>query len=164
MKKPYLHIISISIVAVGLTFIAFLYWSQPRSLAEVTIKGSVAIGTYSIDKAEFERGLTLFRSEDFVGSRVAFDRADPEKRDAATQFYVAYSYYRQGWGRISNDDAMFAEGLKAVDRVIAIDANFRSTDSTLMMRTASELKKEFEEGLKLTVDDLNPLKLTRERK
>ncbi len=164
MKKPYLHIISISIVAVGLTFVAFLYWSQPKTLAEVTTKGSVAIGTYSIDKAEFDRGVSLFRTEDYIDSRIAFDRADPEKRDAATQFYVAYSYYRQGWGRVSNDDALFTEGLKAVDRVIAIDANFRSSDATLTMRTASELKKEFEEGLKLTVDDLNPLKLTRERK
>lgn len=164
MKKPYLHIISISIVVVGLTFIAFLYWSQPKTLAEVTTKGSVAIGTYAIDKAEFERGVSLFRSEDYIGSRIAFDRADPEKRDAATQFYIAYSNYRQGWGRISNDDAMFAEGLKAADRVIAIDANFRSSDAALTMRTPSELKKEFEEGLKLTVDDFNPFKLTRERK
>ena len=164
MKKPYLHIISISVVAVGLTFIAFLYWSQPKTLAEVTTKGSVAIGTSSTDKAEFDRGVSLFRAEDYIGSRVAFDRADPEQLDALTQFYVAYRYYRQGRGRISNDDAMFAEGLKAADRVIAIDANFRSTDATLTMRTATELKKEFEEGLKLTVDDLNPLKLTRERK
>ena len=164
MKKPYLHIISTAIVAIGLTFIAFLYWSQPKTLAEVTTKGSVAIGTYSIDKTEFERGVSLFRTEDYIGSRVAFDKADPEKRDAATQFFVAYSYYRQGWGRVSNDDALFTEGLKAADRVIAIDANYRSTDSTLTMRAASELKAEFEGGLKLTPSDFNPLKLTRERK
>ena len=40
----------------------------------------------------------------FPPARAMFDEADPEKRDGRTQFYIAYSFYRQGWGRFSNDD------------------------------------------------------------
>lgn len=161
MKEKHIHILGIVIVAFGLTFVAFLYWSQPRSLAEVATKGSVAIGTYEVNKKEFDAGVAAFRQDQFVTARSAFERADPEKRDAATQFYVAYSYYRQGWGRVSNDDEAFKSGLKAVSRT---DPNFRSTDADLQMKTAAELRFELEEGLKLTASDFNPLKLTRDRK
>jgi glutamine cyclotransferase len=164
MKEKYIQILGIAIVLVGSAFITFLYWSEPRSFAEVATKGQVVIGTYTIDQAEFERGLAAFRSQDFAGSRAAFDRCDPEKKDANVQFYVAYSYYRQGWGLVSNDDQLFSLGAAAVARVIAIDPNFRSTDPSLQMRTASELKTEIDEGLKITPSDFNPMKLTRERK
>lgn len=161
MKEKHIQILGILVVAFGLTFIAFLYWSQPRTLAEVATKGSVAIGTYEVNKTEFDAGVAAFRQDQYVAARAAFERADPEKRDAATQFYIAYSYYRQGWGRVSNDDALFQSGLEAANRV---DSNFRSTDANLQMKTPAELKFEFEEGLKLTTSDFNPMKLTRERK
>ena len=164
MNEKLIQILGIVLIFAGFAFTAFLYWTEPRSLAEVTTKGQVAIGTYEINKDEFVRGLTFFRADDFIGARIAFDRADPEKRDATTQFYVAYSYYRQGWGRLSNDDSLFKPGLDAVNRVIALDANFRSGDETLTIKTASELKNEMEEGLKITPSDFNPMKLTRERK
>lgn len=164
MNQKYIHILAIAITVAGLAFIGFLYVSEPRSLAEVTTKGQVALGTYEINKEEFAAGLNAFRAEEYAGARLAFDRADPEKRDAATQFYIAYSYYRQGWGRLSNDDALFSSGLTAADRVIAIDPKFRTTDEALLTKTATELKTEFEEGLKLTPSDFNPMKLTRERK
>lgn len=161
MKEKHIQILGIAVVAFGLAFITFLYWSQPRSLAEVATKGSVAIGTYEVNKAEFDAGVAAFRQDQFVAARVAFERADPEKRDATTQFYIAYSYYRQGWGRVSNDDALFQSGMESINRV---DPNFRSTDSDLQMKTPDELKYELEAGLKLTASDFNPMKLTRERK
>ena len=164
MKEKYIQILGIVLTVVGFVFIAFLYWTEPRSLAEVTTKGQVALGTYQINKGEFERGLADFRNDKFPDARAAFDRADPEKRDATTQFYVAYSYYRQGWGRVSNDDTLFKPGLDTINRVIAIDPNFRSTDETLGMKTPAELKNELEEGLKITPSDFNPMKLFRERK
>ena len=105
-----------------------------------------------------------FRKDEFIAARAAFDRADPEKRDANTQFYVAYSFYRQGWGRLSNDDTLFAAGLDTVTRVIAIDPNFRSADDSLGIKAPAELKNEFEEGLKITPSDFNPMRLMRERK
>jgi hypothetical protein len=164
MRERYIHILSIAIVLTGFAAVTFLYWSEPRSLAEVATKGSVAIGTYAVDRAEFERGLAAFRAESFAEARSAFDRADPEKRDALAQFYVAYSFYRQGWGTFTNDDALFRSGIEAANRVTAIDPNFRVNDPTLGMKTPAELRAELEEGLKITIDDLNPLKLTRERK
>ncbi len=164
MNEKYIQILGIVVTVVGFGFIAFLYWTEPRSLAEVTTKGQVALGTYEINKAEFDRGLAAFRNDKFPDARAAFDRADPEKRDATTQFYVAYSYYRQGWGRVSNDDTLFKPGLDTVNHVIAINPNFISTDESLGMKTPAELKNELEEGLKITPSDFNPMKLLRERK
>ncbi|MBK6749966.1 MAG: hypothetical protein IPG67_08150 [Acidobacteria bacterium] len=164
MNQKYIHILSIALVIAGSAFITFLYWAEPKTLAEVTTKSSVIIGTYEINKTEFDQGLASFRQDKFPDARAALERADPEKRDAATQFYVAYSYYRQGWGRVSNDDDLFKLGLAAVERLIAANPSFRTTDATLLIKTPAELKNEFEEGLKITPDDFNPMKLTRERK
>lgn len=164
MKARYIQILSIVITAAGLAFIGFLYWTAPRTLAEVSAKGAVAIGTYEVNKAEFQTGLTSFRADSFPLARAAFERADPERRDAATQFYIAYSYYRQGWGRLSNDDTLFKPGLEAADRAIALNPQYRSADESLTIKTPIELKTELEEGLKITPSDFNPMKLTRERK
>lgn len=175
MKEKYIQVLGIVLTAVYGVFIAFLYLVEPKSLEEVsskarttiesaTTKGQVIIGTYEIDQAKFNEGLQAFRQDNFLVARDNFEKADLEKRDARTQFYIAYSYYRQGWGRVSNDDALFKEGLEAVGRVIALDNNFRSDDANLQLRTPVELKNEFEEGLRVTADDFNPLKLARDRK
>jgi hypothetical protein len=164
MKDKYLHILSIVLVLTGFVSIIFLYGTEPRSFAEVTTRGQVVLGTYAIDKVLFDQGLASFRLDEFIAARSAFDRADPEKKDARTQFYTAYSYYRQGWGRVSNDDALFNAGLEAVNRSIAADPNFREPDPNLGLKTAVELKNELEEGLQITASDLNPFKLIRERK
>jgi glutamine cyclotransferase len=164
MNERYIQILGIALTAAGFAFIAFLYLTEPRSLAEVTTKSQVALGTYSIDKNAFEQALASFRKDEFIAARAAFDSADPEKRDADTQYYIAYSYYRQGWGRLSNDDTLFAASLDAVNRVIAIDPNFRSADETLGIQAPAELKNELEEGLKITPSDFNPMRVLRERK
>lgn len=164
MRPPYIHIASLLIAAVGLTLIVFIYSTQPKNLTEIATKSSVAIGTYTIDRKEFENGIAAFRRDEFEAARAAFDRSDPEKRDAAVQFYIAYSFYRQGWGRVSNDNDLFTKGLAATEQVIKLDPNYRSTDAELVMKTPIELKAELEDGLKITVSDFNPLKLTRERK
>jgi hypothetical protein len=175
VKEKYIQILGIVLAAVYAVFIAFLYVAEPKTLEEVstkarttiesaTTKGQIIIGTYEIDQAKFNEGLTAFRQDNFLVARDGFEKADPEKRDAKTQFYIAYSYYRQGWGRVSNDDALFKQGLEIVNRVIMLDNNFRSDDANLQLRTPVELKNEFEEGLRVTADDFNPLKLARERK
>lgn len=164
MGVRHLQAASIILVTLSLVFIAFVYWTEPKNLAEVATKGSVAIGTYQIDRAQFDAGIAAFRQERFAEARAAFDRADPERRDAATQFYIGFSYYREGWGRVSNDDTLFTAGLGVANRLIAIDPNFRTSDPALGIKTAVELKNEFEEGLKITASDFNPMKLTRERK
>jgi glutamine cyclotransferase len=164
MKDKYIHILSIVLVTIAFGFVVFLYTTEPRTLAEVTTRGQVVLGTYAIDQTLFDQGLANFKRDEFIAARSAFDRADPERRDAKTQFYIAYSYYRQGWGLVTNDDDLFKAGVEATDRSIAADPNFRSTDQSLGLRSPAELKNELEEGLKITASDFNPMRLTRERK
>ena len=63
-----------------------------------------------------------------------------------------------------NDDALFKQALESLERVNFIDKNFRSDDADLQLHTPAELKNELEEGLRVTADDFNPLKVLRERK
>jgi hypothetical protein len=174
VKEKYIQMIGIVVTGVYFVIIVFIYASEPRTLGEISskasstldnaaTKGQVLIGTYEVDKAEFGRGLSEFRADNFIAARDSLRRADPEKRDANTQFYIAYSYYRQGWGRISNDDELFRQGLEQLSTVDVIDPNFRSTDDNLKLKTTAELRHEFDEGLKITASDFDPRKLMRER-
>ena len=175
MKEKYIQVSGIILTVIYGAFIAWLYWAEPKNLEEVSAKaattienaatrGQVFVGTYEVDKEKFAAGLTAFRQDNFIVARDNFEKADPERRDARTQVYIAYSFYRQGWGRISNDDALFRQGLEQVNRVIQLDSNFKSDDANLQLKSPVELKNEFEEGLKITASDFNPLRLTRERK
>ncbi len=90
--------------------IGWLFSRQPQTVAQITGGLAATIGAYSVDEQSFADGLRFFRNDQFVEARMAFARADPAVRDARTQFYIAYSYYRQGWGRLYHDDALYAEG------------------------------------------------------
>ena len=175
MKEKYLQIFSLVLVVFYGAFIAWLYWAEPTSLEDVTVKAKetietattkseVIIAIYEVDAEKFNQGWQAFRQDNFILARDLFSRADPERRDPKTQFYIAYSYYRQGWGRVSNDDALFKLALDSLNRVDTLDRNFRANDMNLQLRTPAELRHELEEGLKVTADDFNPLKLLRERK
>jgi len=175
MKEKYIQILVIAMTLVYGVFVIFLYAAEPRSLEEISskvvetvqnaaTKGQVITGTYEIDQAKFNEGLMAFRQNNFIVARDSFAKADPERRDARTQFYISYSFYRQGWGRVTNDDALFKQALESLERVNFIDKNFRSDDQDLQLRTPAELKNELEEGLRVTADDFNPLKVFRERK
>jgi hypothetical protein len=135
-------------------------------VADITGGLAASVGAYAVDRQAFEDGLALFRRDAFEAARAAFTRADPAARDPRTQFYVAYSYYRQGWGRVYNDDALFAAGLEAVDRAIALAPGGRIVvdDADLQMKTADELKAEMEASLRRDAADLNPGRLFRGRK
>ena len=93
-------------------------------------------------------------------------RADPAERDATTQFYIAYAFYRQGWGRVYNDDALFTAGIAAVDKAIAAAPNGRLiiNDPDLQMHSGDELRAELQRGVTREAADLNPLKVLRTRK
>ncbi len=175
MKEKHIQSAGVIFTAVYAVFIAWLYWAEPKNLEEVSSKaqttienaatrGQVVIGTYEIDKAKFAEGLTAFRQDNFIVARDNFIKADSQRRDTATQFYIAYSYYRQGFGRISNDDELFRKGLEEIEKTIALDKNFKSSDENLQLKTPVELKNELEEGLKVTASDFNPFKVLRERK
>lgn len=164
MKEKYIQIVGIILSIAYLSFIVWLYAYEPKSIQEAATKATVATGTYEIDKAKFDEGLKAFRQDNFIVARDAFLKSDPERRDAGAQFYIAYSFYRQGWGRVSMDDELFKQGLEAVNRVIQVNPDFKSDDAGLQMKTPAELKNELEEGLKITASDFNPLKVLNERK
>jgi hypothetical protein len=155
----------VSTLAYG-AVIAWLYATAPRSLGDVATGARVAAGTYQVDPARFDAGLRLFRAEQFRAARDEWGRADPAQRDARTQFYVAYACYREGWGRVYKDDALYRQGIEAVNRAIASSpaAPLTVADPTLQMHTAAELKAELEKGTERRWDDLSPLKLLEARK
>ena len=134
----------------------------PQTVAHVTGGHDVTIGAYRRSWA-FDDGLGFFGRDQFIG-RGPRSRADPAQRDAV--FYIAYSYYRQGWGRVYNDDVLFKEGLAAVDRAVALAPDHRLVvdDSQLPMKTADELRAELQRGLTRDVSDFNPLRVLRSRK
>ena len=147
-------------------FVVWLYATAPQSVRDVATGASVAAGTYEVDRARFDAGRELFLRGQYAAARDEWARADPERRDPRTQFYTAYACYRQGWGRVYNDDALFRQGLEAVNLAINLssDAPLTVEDAELKMHTAAELKAELERGLERTPDDFNPLKVFRERK
>jgi hypothetical protein len=175
MKEKHIQFFGIILSAVYGLFIAWLYIAEPKSLEELpskarqsmekaTTTAQVLTNTYEIDQVKFNEGLTAFRQENYIAARDNFEKADSQRRDARAQFYIAYSFYRQGFGRLSNDDALFRQGLEQINRVAQLDKNYKSDDADLQLKTPAELKNEFEEGLKVTADDFNPLKVLRERK
>ena len=91
--------------------IVWMYAAQPQTVAEVTGGLTSTIGAYRIDQQAFQDGLAFFKRDQFDEARAALSRADPAGRDAQTQFYIAYTYYRQGWGRLYSDDVLFKNGL-----------------------------------------------------
>ena len=166
MREPVIRVLGLSATIGYVVLIAWLFAQQPQSFAEVTGGLSATVGVYRIDQQAFDDGLRLFRKDQFEAAVSAFERADSAKRDARTQFYIAYAYYRRGWGRLYSDDASFAKGLEVVNRAIAVAPNGRIVvdDPDLQMHTGDELKAEFEAGLRRDLGDFNPLRVFRARK
>jgi hypothetical protein len=147
-------------------FILWLYVRQPQTVAEVTGGLASSAGVYRIDQQAFADALDLFRRDQFEAARAAFDRADPAGQDARTQFYIAYSYYRSGWGRVYQDDELFKQGLERIDKAIALAPNGRLVvdDPELAIHNADELRAELVQGLRTDASDFNPLRVFRKRK
>jgi hypothetical protein len=162
-----------AIRACGLVFVTayavlvgWLFAQQPASLAEAGGGLSSIVGAYRIDQQAFEDGMSYFRNDQYVEARAAFARADPARRDARTQFYIAYAFYRQGWGRFYSDDRLYREGLEAVNHAIALAPGGRLVVDApgQQIRTADELKAELEAGLRQEPSDFNPMRVFRLRK
>jgi tetratricopeptide (TPR) repeat protein len=166
MQRKLIQITGIVWTVVYATAIIWVYATEPRSLREVATNSQVAAGTYEINQEKFNNGLALFRRDQFRAARDEWAGADPAQKDARTQFYIAYAFYREGWGRTYHDDGLFRQGLEAVNRALSLAPNNSLTvdDADLQLHTAAELKVELEQGTERTWSDLNPLKVFRQRK
>lgn len=140
------------------TFIIWVYATEPRTIKEVTAGAGAAVGTYEVDRARFDAALDLFQREQFRAARDEWGRADPGRQDARTQFYIAYAFYREGWGRFRSDRELFKQGLVAAERALELspDEVLRVDDPNLQMHTAAELKAELQNGIERSAFDINP--------
>jgi tetratricopeptide (TPR) repeat protein len=166
MRDRSVRVFGLALAICYATFIVWLYVRQPQSLAEVTGGLTATVGAYRINQQAFEDGLELFRRDQFEAARAAFARADPAGQDARTQFYIAYSYYRSGWGRVYQDDEHFKKGLAHVEKALALAPAGRLIveDPELYMHNAEELREELAEGLRVEPSDFNPARVFRKRK
>jgi hypothetical protein len=163
---PMVRIAGLLVTVLYAALVIWLYSAQPQTVAQVTGGLASGVGAYHVDAQATADALAFFRRDAFPEARAAFERADPAGRDARTQFYIAYSYYREGWGRVYNDDTLFGKGLETVSRAIALAPDHRIVveDPDLGMKSADELKAELERGMTREAADFNPLKVFRPRK
>src|SRR5437762_13317635 len=166
MQQKLIQIVGIAWTLVSASIIVWIYATEPRSFKEVTTNTRVAAGIYEVNQEKFNDGLELFRRDQFRAARDVWASADPAQQDPRTQFYIAYAFYREGWGRVYYDDALFKQGVDAVNRAISLAPSGSLTveDPDLQMHTAAELKVELEEGTEKSWNDLNPLGMFRKRK
>jgi len=166
MQRKFIQIAGIVWTVAYASFIVWIYATEPRSFKEVATNTQVAAGIYEVNQERFASGLALFRREQFRAARDEWAAADPAQKDPRTQFYIAYAFYREGWGRVYDDDALFKQGLEAVNRAINLAPNgtLIVDDPNLQMNTGVELKSELEQGTETSWKDLNPVRLFRKRK
>jgi tetratricopeptide (TPR) repeat protein len=166
MQEPITRAAGLVLVAGYASLLGWLFATQPKTMAEAVGGVAAGLGAYAIDAQAFADGLAYFGKDQFEEARAAFSRADPAARDARTQFYVAYTFYRQGWHRTHRDDDLYQQGLAAIERAIALAPGGRLVvdDANLQMRSADELKVELARGLATDASDLNPIRLFERRK
>ena len=165
MKYRLIQFIGLALSVIYAVAIIWLYATEPRTFKEVATGAQVAAGTYEVDQEKFNAALTLFRREQFRAARDEWQRADSAQKDPRTQFYIAYAFYREGWGRVYHDQTLFKQGLEAVNRAIALSPGPMTVDDdNLQLHTAAELKAELEQGTESSWGDVNPLKVMRTRK
>jgi hypothetical protein len=166
MRPDLVRALGLAGSAVLAAFTLWLYATAPQTMAEVTGGLASTAGLYRVDPAEFAEGLRFFRADQFEEARLVFTRIDRARRDPLVQFYVAYSHYRQGWGRLADDDEQFTLGLAALDRAEEVAPGGRVVvdDPDLGAPTSEELRIELLEGLRTDLSDFNPMGAVRKRK
>lgn len=175
MNAKLIQILGLVMTVIYGLLVVWVYWAAPKTFSDATTKAKesltkaassarVATSLYEIDQRKFKEGLAAFRGERFLAARDLFSRSDPERQDPEVQYYIAYSLYRQGWGRLSNDDELFQKSLEQVRYVKRLDPDYDATDPKLLLKRPVELEQELIEGLQVTASDFNPLKAFRERK
>ena len=146
--------------------IGWVYLHQPQTMAEVRGGLASSVGVYRPDPIAFADGLRLLPSGSIRGGSPRVRSRGSAHRNPTTQFYVAYSFYRQGWGRVYADSALYARGLEAVDRAALASPTGHVVvdDPELQMHSSEELKAELQRGMTHELSDLNPMNVLRTRK
>jgi hypothetical protein len=167
LRSPALvRAIGLAATATYAVFIVWVYAAQPRTLVEMRGGVAASIGVYAVDAVAFDAGLRYFRADKFAEARRAFGRADPAERDPKTQYYIAYTFLRQGWGRFYEDDALYSQGQGALQRALAASSGGAirvDDDPSLTIRSSDEMAEAFARGLRRDVSDLNPLSVLEKR-
>jgi hypothetical protein len=166
MRESVVRGFGLTVSLAGAAGVVWVYMTQPQTMAQVSGGLSAIVGAYTIDQQSFDDGLRFFRAGRYPEARAALGRADRAQRDARIQFYIAYAFYREGWGRVYNDDRLFRQGLAAVDLAITLAPNGRLVvdDPDLQMHSADELRAELQRGLSVEAADFNPLRVFGKRK
>ena len=164
-SAPAIRVAGLVVAATYAVFIVWVYAAQPRTLREVRGGVAASIGVYRIDAAAFNEGLGYFRTDRFAEARRAFTRADPAQRDPRTQYYIAYAFLREGWGRVYSDDALYRQAEVALQRAQAAtsDGIVRVDDPDLTLKTSDEMAEALARGLRRDASDLNPLSMLEKR-
>src|SRR4030095_927477 len=110
MQSRFIQIAGIIWTLAFAGIIVWLYATEPRSFKEVATNSQVGAGAYEINQEKFNNARPLFRRDQFRAARDEWSGADPAQRDPRTQFYIGYACYREGWGRVFYDDALFRQG------------------------------------------------------
>lgn len=152
----------ISGLAIALLYgasILWLYVRQPRTFEELKTQVAVEANVYHINQANFDEAMKHFDAGRYLVAIDQFEMADTARKDPATQFFIAYCYYKLGRGAVYDDDEMFKKGLATVEQCLAVapDNIFESDRAGLEIKSASALRLRFKEGLAVTASDFNPL-------
>jgi hypothetical protein len=163
VRESFVRAGGLLLVLLYASIIGWMYVRQPQSAAQISGGLASFAHAYRIDQQAFDDGIGFFHRDQFEAARAALARADPAERDPRTQFYIGYACYRQGWGRIYTDRALYEQGLKAVDLAIASAPGGRVVvdDPRIEMHSADELRAELAQGLATPV---HPLRVFRPRK
>jgi len=165
MSDSMIRAIGLALTICCFAGIVWVYSHQPQTFAEATGALTATVGAYHVDEQAFADGFRFFHRDQFAAARLAFDRADPAHQEPRTQFYIAYSYYREGWGRMYVDKVLFTRGLEAINRAIAAAPGGRIVvdDANLQMRSGDELKAELEAGIQAGTE-MNPFTILRRQR
>ena len=157
--KAAVQISGLVIAILYASIIGWIYVRRPQSLAELKTQASVQANLYHISQENFDAAIKEFDAGDYNSAIGQFKLADPAEKDPSSQYYIAYSYYLLGRGRIFNDEDMFKRAIDAVNRCLDNAPNhiFETDRADLEIRNADTLRQKLVEGLKHTMPSLNPL-------
>lgn len=139
--------------------IVWLYVRQPRSFEELKTQAAVEANVYRVRQENYDEALRRFNAGEYSLAIEQFELADSARLDPPSQFYIAYSYFMLGRGRLYDDDELFRKGLGAVEQCLANAPNniFEIDRADLEVKSANALRERLRKGLDVTGSDFNPL-------